>query len=241
MITKFTSAILDFIIPRFCISCNSKLELEQKFICDECDSKIKLIDQNLLDDEYKRKFSSDNYIDDYTTLYDFETEGTLQHLLHSLKYEKKFKVGILLGKNIGKILSEKIKNWNADYLIPIPLYHLKKAERGYNQAYYICKGISERSGLKINNRTVKRVKNTISQTTLTLEERKNNINNAFKIRSAKDIKNRKIILVDDVITTGATISECARVLKENGAKKVFALSVATPLNLTSSQVQKHLI
>jgi len=241
MAAKFTSAILDFIIPRFCISCNYKLELEQKFICDDCDSKIKLIEYNLLIYEYKKKFSRDNYIDDYSVLYDFETEGTLQYLLHSLKYEKKFKVGIFLGKRVGEILNMKIKNWNADYIIPIPLFHLKKAERGYNQAYYICKGICEETGLKINSRTVKRVKNTESQTTLTLEERKNNISNAFKIRSRQGIKNRKIILVDDVITTGATISECARILKENGADQVFALSVATPLNLTSSQVQKHLI
>ena len=240
MITKFTSAILDFIFPRCCISCNSKLELKQIFICDDCDSKIKLIDQNLLVDEYKRKFSRDNYINDYSALYDFETEGSLQNMLHSLKYEKKFKVGILLGKSVGKILNVTIKTWHADFLIPIPLYHLKKAERGYNQAYYVCKGISEETGLKINSRVVKRVKNTTSQTTLTLEERKNNINNAFKIRSAKDIKNRRIILVDDVITTGATISECAKILKANGAAKVFALSVATPLNLTSSPVQKHL-
>jgi len=137
-------------------------------------------------------------------------------------------VGIFLGRKLASEKSDILKSWRADFIIPVPLFKLKEVERGYNQSYYIAKGISQVISIPIANKFVKRVKNTISQTTLNYEERKENLDRAFILQKRENIKSKRAIIVDDVITTGATVSEIAKVLKENGAEKVFALSVATP-------------
>ena len=111
-------------------------------------------------------------------------------------------------------------------IIPIPLHQLKKAERGYNQAYYIAKGVGSKLKVRVSDRAVKRIKYTESQTTMNLNEREENISGAFKVRNQKAVRGKSILLLDDVITTGATISECGKKLLEAGAAKISAASIA---------------
>ncbi|NOX64924.1 MAG: ComF family protein [Chlorobi bacterium] len=219
---------MDFIIPRFCAACSTPLSTQEKFICNNCESTIELLSPFQIQNEFRRKFSTNNLIDDYTSLYMFEEGGALQHLIHALKYEKKFKVGIFLGKKVSNNKIDILKSWKADLIIPVPLFNLRRIERGYNQSFYIAKGLSSETKIPIKNSFVKRAKNTVSQTTLNFEERKENLNRAFILRKRGKVKSKKVIIVDDVITTGATVSEIAKILKKNGAEKVFALSVATP-------------
>lgn len=219
---------MDFFIPRFCTVCNVKLDTSNKFVCEKCENKIEFLSEKQIHSEFLRKFNSDNIIDDYTALYIFEENGSLQKLVHALKYENKFKIGIFLGKKLGNIKNEIFNSWHADFIIPVPLFNLKKVERGFNQSLYISKGINQVTNLPIKNNIIKRTKNTISQTTLTLEERKENLHEAFTLTNKKLVQNKKIIVIDDVITTGATVIEIAKRLKENGADKVFTASIATP-------------
>ena len=111
-------------------------------------------------------------------------------------------------------------------VIPIPLHHLKKAERGFNQSYYIAKGISSQTSIAVKSNIIKRMRFTQSQTTMTLKEREENVEGAFKVRKTENVKGKSVLLVDDVMTTGATINECGKVLLEAGANKVYAVSVA---------------
>jgi len=217
---------LDFFIPRFCLSCRAKLHPNEIYICYECSDKIKRPTENRIAQEFNKKFEKDKIISGFTSAYLFEKDKPLQHLIHSLKYEENFKIGIYLGKKVAELCQESIINWKADYLLPVPLHRLKKAERGYNQSYFIAKGISSLHKINLNTSTLKRKKYTSTQTELTLIERKSNIKDAFTIAKIKPIKDKIIILVDDVITTGATITECGEVLLKNGAAKVYALSVA---------------
>jgi len=110
--------------------------------------------------------------------------------------------------------------------MPVPLHSLKKAERGYNQSLYITKGLSIESRIPFSNRTLKRIRFTFSQTTMTLKERQENVREAFKIAHSGKIKGKNILLIDDVITTGATVSECGKALLNAGAGKVYAASAA---------------
>lgn len=225
IITKIT----DFIIPRFCTSCNTKLSSTEKFICGECLSQFHFLSRKNIAEEYQRKFLKTTFINDYTSLFIFEEGSEFQDLVHALKYDKKFKIGTFLGELLGKYKRTEIENWEIDLIIPVPLFHLKKIERGYNQADYIAKGISNYLGIKANTTIAKRIKNTATQTKLNKSERSKNMQNAFKIKKTKQIEGKNIIVVDDVITTGTTILELAKKLKENGAARVYALSVATPL------------
>ena len=230
---KIIPLIFDFITPRFCVSCDVKLFTDEIFICKKCYLKISILQDHEISSEYDRKFKADNLIDDYNSLFLFKEKGPLQDLIHSLKYNQKFKIGIFLGRKLGEGKKDIIKNWNVNFIVPIPLHHLKKVERGYNQAMYISKGLSKITKISLQENVVKRTKNTLSQTKLSNEERKGNMLGAFKVKNSKSIKGKNIIIIDDVITTGTTVLELAKVLKENGADKVYCLSVATPPYLHS--------
>lgn len=229
-LNKLVKILFDFIFPRICLSCNSVLNTNENVLCNSCKDTIKIIPQDLLKIEYIKKFQNDLFIDDFQSCFIFEKDKVIQKVLHSYKYENKIYVGKFLGDLIYYNLDKFIKTWDADLIIPVPLHPLKKAERGYNQSYHIAKQVAKNLNLPIDNKSLKRKVYTQTQTKMNLAERKENVKNAFIIKDAKKLSGKKIILIDDVITTGATISECAKVLKGNGAIKVFALSVAIPID-----------
>lgn len=215
--------LFDFFLPRFCPGCKKKLTIEDKPVCNECVASILLTNEKLLEREFNRKFSSTKVIKDFYSKFVFENNKELQHIIHSLKYDKKFRVGIYLGELLGEGLRE--LNWQIDLILPIPIHHLKKAERGYNQSDFIAKGLSKSLKAPGSSNTVKRIRYTETQTDLNLNERAENVANAFKLKKPKKVKGKNILLVDDVITTGATILECGTILVSSGAKTVYACSV----------------
>jgi ComF family protein len=223
---EFITEILDFFLPRFCPSCKIKLLSSEKFICSSCLKKIKKIDDARLKFEFNKKFYNQRIISGFTSLYLFEKDKELQHLIHALKYNGKFLTGSFLGEVLGKKIKNELQSWNINLIIPIPLHQLKKAERGYNQSFYISKGLSKEISIPVVSGIIKRRKYTQSQTTMNFLERQKNIEEAFKLKNKKEIIGKNILLIDDVITTGATISECGKVLLNAGAHKVFAASVA---------------
>ena len=222
---EFITEILDFFLPRFCPSCKIKLLSGEKFICLSCLNKIKKIDKSRLEFEFNKKFLNQKIISGFTSFYLFEKDKELQHLIHSLKYNGKFLTGSFLGEVLGKKIKNELLSWNLNLILPIPLHQLKKAERGYNQSLYISKGLSKEINIPVGSGIITR-KYTQSQTTMNLLERQKNIEEAFKVKNKKKITGKNILLIDDVITTGATISECGKVLLDSGAKRVYAASVA---------------
>jgi ComF family protein len=135
-------------------------------------------------------------------------------------------IGKYIGSLINDYLAEEIYKWRADFIIPVPLHRLKKAQRGYNQSEFIAKEISKLLDVKLKTNLIKRVKYTETQTSMNLIERRENMKDAFVQKNNADIKNRRIIILDDVTTTGATIEACGKILKEKGAAEIFALSAA---------------
>lgn len=186
---------------------------------------IKVAEIELLKSEYERNFKIKGYISDFTSAFIFEEDKELQSIIHALKYEKKFLIGKYLGRLLAEMRSDIISEWKIDYIIPVPLHRLKLSERGYNQSYYIAKGLGRELSVPVKSIFVKRIKYTQSQTMLSRIERQANLSDAFKAYG-KEIKSKKILIVDDVITTGATTNKCAKVLLEAGAAKVFAASAA---------------
>lgn len=223
---KLFTEIFDFFLPRFCSSCNKKLTVKERIVCPECLCKIQTASKNRLQFEFQKKFLQKNIIAGFTSLFIFEKDKELQSIIHSIKYNQRFLTGKFLGELVGKEFNKLFQSWEIDYIIPIPLHHLKKAERGFNQSFFIAKGINKQTKILINSKVIKRNRFTQTQTALNLHEREENMSGAFSIKKVNDLKDKNILLVDDVITTGATISECAKVLKDNGAKNVFAVSVA---------------
>jgi competence protein ComFC len=217
------NTLFDFFLPRFCPGCNKKLSSKEQPVCSECLSSILITDDFRLQFEYDKKFTSEKIIKDFYARYVFETDKTLQDIIHALKYKKQFKLGTFLGE----ILSEGVKdlNWQFDLIVPVPIHPLKKAERGYNQSDYIVKGLSKSLGIPYSTKLIKRTKHTESQTHLAMTERAKNVANAFKVKNPELIKGKSFLLVDDVITTGATTQECGRAFVYSGAKTVYACSI----------------
>jgi ComF family protein len=162
-------------------------------------------------------------IDYAYTGWDFDSE--LRTIIHTLKYEDRARLGFFLELKLGERLST-IRIQHVDGIVPAPLHFVKFRERGYNQAEWIAKGLGEALILPVWSSLIKRVKYTVSQTTLDRQERVENLNRAFLLK--KNVIDQGILIVDDVITTGSTISSMATVFKNAGAKMIFAVTLATP-------------
>ena len=147
-------------------------------------------------------------------------------IIHNLKYLNKTHLAVNLGSSIGKIIKEdkNIRNW--DLLIPIPLHRVKQRSRGFNQSELIVDAIAEVTSIEKDNSMLIRHRYTKNQAALPMRERAANVKGAFRVINKMKIKGKKIILVDDVITTGSTMLECIKVLKEAGAKDVRGVSAA---------------
>lgn len=223
---KFVNHFFDFFLPRFCTACGIKLDADVEFVCRDCFAKIKLADDKFISEEFNRKFFKDKTITDFHPFFIFEKDNVFQKIIHSIKYSENFRLGIFIGEKIGEGLKDKIIQWAPDFILPVPLHHLKKAERGFNQSFFIAKGISKACGVPVKRNIIKRNRFTPSQTQFNLHERKENMRGAFVIKRNINLRDKKIILVDDVITTGATISECGKILLDSGAKKIYAISAA---------------
>jgi ComF family protein len=226
LLSNTIKAIFDFFLPRFCTSCKNKLSTNEEIICENCFAKIENTTSERIELEYRRKFEKEKLISDFNSAFIFHEGKEIQKLIHSLKYDKNYQAGNFLGKITSELLIDKISSWKCDVIIPIPLHKLRKADRGFNQAKEIANGISKQLNIPLGTNILKRTRFTKTQTKLNLKERKENIEGAFQIRKGRSVKDKNIILVDDVITTGATISECAKILLANGANRIYAVSIA---------------
>ncbi len=161
-----------------------------------------------------------------TSLSVFAYNSSIKLLIHELKYNNRPEIGYILGKEMGKRLKEYLITENA-VLIPVPLHKKRLRKRGYNQSEKICEGLSEVTGIKVNKDLLFRRINNISQTKLNAHNRAENVKGIFSFSGYELDKETHIILVDDLITTGATSKEASSVLKNNGFGNFFAMSVAT--------------
>ncbi len=223
--------ITEFIYPPTCFVCEVLMENSESRMCSECWSSIKPVnDGDQLFREMHSRLTGEpaSHISNLISLYHFEKEGTLQSIIHQLKYEGMTSLGVELGRMLGEKLRFESDVESIRGIIPVPLHPTKLRERGYNQSEYIAKGIRDATGISVYTSLVKRQKYTSSQTKLNITERKENVGDAFDVseQSKTEIQGKTFLIVDDVITTGATIEACAAVLMKNGARSVVAGSVA---------------
>lgn len=217
-----SNIIADFFLPRFCAGCNSKFKANESHICNTCFEYIKRASPQVISENFEINFSH-GFIEEIIPIFLFEKDGALQNIIHAVKYDQNILLAKFIGRKMGAILKNERADLKIDMIIPVPLHILKKSERGFNQSAHISKGISQILKIKVSKK-LRRVRYTESQTKMDKAERKQNISSAFQTKF--DFSNKNILLVDDVITTGATISECARILKCAGAANIYACSIA---------------
>lgn len=162
----------------------------------------------------------------------FLYDETMRKAIHDFKYGKKLSQGRALGKLMAdSLIKSNIDLKDYDYILPVPIHRERLRERGFNQSEILAMEISEKTKIPLNTKIVKRIKDTIPQSTLSYEGRVRNVKNSFKISKANYVCNRNIILIDDIFTTGSTLDAVSKALKEKGASKI--------LSLTLSIAEKH--
>jgi len=218
--------LLDIVYPSLCFLCERRLPLDERYICPECDRDLHPIgDADPLYKEERRRVMENGVLDDFLACYVFEKHKGMQNVIHAVKYQGCKELGVELGRRLGKVLEE--HDIHTDHIVPLPLHPARLRERGYNQAEYIARGIAEVLSAPVRNDLLKRVRNTRSQTALTKEERSKNMKNAFSLASDKiDLEDRSVLLVDDLVTTGATLRSAAREIWKAKPYGVFGVSVA---------------
>ena len=224
LISRFSDSVKNFFLPRFCPTCNKVVSKE--LLCNECYillNTVKYEDRHL---DFLITFSKSKFIEDMFYLFKFTKDSFVQTIIHEIKYNNKYLLGYYLGEKLGKELMRQLPVSEINYILPIPIHRLRKADRGYNQAFYIAKGVSKTTGIPLLNNILIKAKYTDTQTHYSLRQRKINIINSFEItKHIAQINNKSVLLIDDVVTTGSTIIECAKMLYLNRVNKVFVASL----------------
>jgi ComF family protein len=211
--------ILNFFIPPFCAVCGKRDKgWPSTPICDSCWSTF------LSDDMGGRMPVPDRSYSFSRFRARFLMSEEFQKAVHALKYKKMPSIGRKMGWELGAFIS--IDYWsNMDAIVAVPLHHTRMRDRSYNQAEMIALGLSESTGLFILKKAIKRIRDTGTQTSLDKQMRYSNVEGAFLADPAK-VKGKRILLVDDVVTTGSTTDECAKALLKAGALEVRVVSAA---------------
>ncbi len=220
-------ALRSFLFPPLCVSCGSVLESTRLTLCSVCRSAVVPVQKD--DPLFRAGFGrlcDDGCCSGLATCYRFTQDGPVQALLHALKYEGMTPIGRHLGRELGKRILRTEWWRQAEGIVPVPLHQARLRERGYNQAAIIAGGIAEETGLPLLSRRVRRTRWTASQTTLSSDARRRNVAMAFAVPGRPEVTETGLILVDDVITTGATIRSCAQALQASGTQHIFAASIA---------------
>lgn len=227
--------LLRIVYPSRCPICGNIIDYGKPLlVCEKCRGEIKYIcepcckkcGKPLVVREQEYCYDCSRQEHEFTRglslwLYDKE----VQKSIYNFKYNNKREYARIYINELTKYHREKIISWRAQCLIPVPVHKAKMRERGFNQAELLAKELGKQLELPVNDKLIIRCKETTPQKQLNSKERKNNLKKAFKI-SNNDVKLKKVILVDDIYTTGATIDSISAVLKNAGVSNVYFVSIS---------------
>jgi ComF family protein len=228
VLKNVSSYFYDFVnlfYPYTCKACGVPLLRHEKVICTQCRfelPKTQTISER--DNPLEKIFWGRVPLEAVASYYYFQKGGKVQHLIHNLKYKGHKEVGVFIGKLMGLDLCKEPVFNSIDYIVPVPLHPSKKRKRGYNQSEAIADGLAESLQKEVDIKSLIRTRASETQTRKSRFKRWENVKEIFLITDFEKLKNKHILLVDDVLTTGATIEACAQQLL---AIEGIKISVAT--------------
>jgi ComF family protein len=225
MLAHMQQGLLHLFYPRLCAGCRAALTRAEQVLCLGCMQKLPRTSYHHIPDNETALRLAGRFPFQFATSYAwFTAHGLLQQLLHGLKYHDQKETGYFLGRQLGSELS--VISWSRDLdaIIPVPLHPRKQALRGYNQSELIAAGLAESLHIPMHAHILRRMRHTESQTQKSREDRALNMKAAFGLQHSRLLEGRHVLLIDDVLTTGATLEACARTLLQLPGLK---LSLAT--------------
>jgi len=233
---KYLNIILNTIFPLKCEVCRQQLSLDAGArICPSCRRKILPIGDNFCRKCGKAlQIATDFCVDcqgNDTLYYDSIKaagiyHGVLRETIHAFKYERRSCLGVDLGDIMLSSFHQHYSLNSLDQLVPVPLHKKQYRQRQYNQSEVLARNLSRATGIPVAADTLARIRETRPQFTLNKQERASNIRNSFQVKNRAWLQGAKVLVIDDICTTGSTINECARILKQSGAKEVHGLVLA---------------
>jgi ComF family protein len=224
---SYLTDFFSLIYPRNCETCSNVLLREENWICNHCYLTLPKSNFHLEgENELERIFYGRISLQKASSFYLFEKSGKIQRLLHAIKYKGNKTLAKELGKWYGKSLESDVIFSNADYIIPVPLHDKKLKQRGFNQSEEFAAGLSETLHVPLLCDNLFRTDFTSTQTRKQKFDRWENVKDKFDLKDPEILKGKNVILVDDVITTGATIDACYQALNKAEGIQVSVLSLA---------------
>ncbi|MFL6501854.1 MAG: double zinc ribbon domain-containing protein [Candidatus Udaeobacter sp.] len=234
--SELFQAAVSLLYPATCAICREQVRAGQ-YLCDGCEGKIVRIVRPFcetcsepFDGSINTAFSCANCahrtIHFKAAVAAYRGRGIVRDVIHEFKYNRQIHLRHLVARWLRAALDdERLRGQQFDVLVPVPLHPARQRERGFNQATLLAELLSAHAAIPCRS-LLKRIRYTTTQTALDRAERMENLHNAFRLRKNTDVRGLRMLLIDDVLTTGSTLSECARVLKRAGAKSVHAATAA---------------
>ena len=226
MLMKWVDDIFDLLMPRYCAVCGNRLTAGEHWLCSSCLMDLDYTNAHTMQDNpIEKLFWGIIPVERATSMFFYEGAKT-RNILYKLKYKDKPDIGIYLADNFSRQLMDYGFFEGMDMIVPLPLHDKRRRVRGYNQSMYIARGVSQATGLPIDAGVVRRMVNNPTQTKTSHSMRKKNVEDIFRLEHPERIEGRHILLIDDVITTGATVTECAKELAKAPGVRISILSLA---------------
>ncbi|MFO7924424.1 MAG: ComF family protein [Bacteroidales bacterium] len=227
MLTGIHKDFINLFFPPLCAACNAVLVKQEQHICTGCLYNLPKTNFHLdRDNPMAQLFWGRVRVEAAASLYYFEKGSKCRKILHQIKYRGKKELAFFLGKIYGFELSRKGKFTGADVIVPVPLHSSRERSRGFNQSDWFARGISCSMGKKVDRDILIRFICTETQTNKSRAGRWENVENSFVIKDTQKAINKHILLVDDVVTTGATLESCAQVLIRVPGVSISILTIA---------------
>lgn len=227
---EIKESVLHLLFPHVCTGCGNDILSTDTVLCMKCidampETNFELHPNNPVEKTFWGRLPLINA----TAQFYFTKESLMQHLMHQLKYKGNRELGLQLGKIMGDQINRSGRFTDIYALIPLPLFPAKEKRRGYNQATVLCQGMAESMKIPVLDKVIIRPQHTETQTKKGRIERWKNMEGKFILTNPEAIKNKHVLLVDDVVTTGATLESCGNELlqAENVRLSVATLCIAS--------------
>ncbi len=223
--TQYINDFISLIFPRLCASCKQSLVNGEHHFCLQCIHQFPYTNFHQHDDnKVAKQFWGRVDIKSATAYLYFKKGSAIQQVMHQLKYQNRPELAQELGKMYAKDLVKCARYQGSDAIVAVPLHKKRLRKRGYNQSEYFARGLAEGLNVKVDNQFLSRIRETETQVNKSRFKRYENMGNTFSVNEKTRYK--KVILVDDTITTGATLEACALALQNAGCNEIHIIGIA---------------
>ncbi len=218
---------LHMAFPELCVACGADAPSKQTCFCIPCRAKLSPSYMHLQrENEFTERFWGRLHLEGGAAMYHFSRKSPIQRALHQLKYQNQPQVGVKIGREFGRMLLQSPVFQTIDGIVSVPLHPHKERLRGYNQSDMLAQGLSEVMGVPVLADALVRPTFTVTQTNKKRMERFDNVGEVFAIERPDDLRGKHLLLVDDVLTTGATMESCGQLLLALPGTKLSMATIA---------------